>query len=422
MKDLKIVLENFFSLAFLQLVTTFVPFLTIPYLIRVIGPEKYGLLSFAQAFVQYLGLLADYGFNYSALREISVAKNDVSKVSRIFNAVLALKLCFLAFSLAVIVIVCWLVPKFRQAWPVYLASSGMLIGYVLFCSFLFQGMEKMKYILLLNLPSLVFTLSIFFLVKSERDFLRVPLLSSLGSITVGLLALGTAFRRFQIQWKMPRFDELRHELKEGKDMFLANLVSVGHANIRILAVGLLRGDRVTGYYAAAERLMMLLQVFPLGLGVQAVYPRLCSIFSENKSRFLGMVRSLQKAASIVYVLVSGAAFVFAPRIVTLLCGTPAEVAVTSFRILVGAMFLTAANAFRVQSFLAQGKREIILRISLISGGIATVLVFPLTSYLSYSGTALSLVVLLALAYILTEREKTRACDDAPRWTDSTPPQ
>ncbi|OGX05728.1 MAG: hypothetical protein A3G87_06895 [Omnitrophica bacterium RIFCSPLOWO2_12_FULL_50_11] len=402
--DRKTIVENFFSLTLFQLIITFIPFLTVPYLIRVIGAEKFGLISFAYAFVLYFALLADYGFNYSALREISISKEDISKVSRIFIAVMTLKLCFLILSLSLIGVLCIWVPKFREDWPVYLASSGYLVGYVLFATFLFQGMEKMKYLLFLNLPSAAFTLLILILVKSEEDFLRVPLLGSAGSILVGLLALATAFRKLGIRWERPRLEQIQHEFKEGWSMFLSNLVSVGHGNIRILAVGLFAGDRITGYYTVAERLMNMLQVFPLSLWVQVVYPRLCSIFVENKGRFLKMIQGFQKVATLLYLLMSGAGFVFATWIVNLLCGNPAEEAITSLRFLVVALFLTAANAFRVQFFLVQGRREIVLKISLFSGGIATLLVFPLTLYLSYPGTALSLIVLLSLAYVLTERE------------------
>ncbi len=59
----------------------------------VLGPEKFGLIAFAQSFIQYFNILTDYGFNLSAL---------------VFTK-----------------------PKFRNDWLVYFFTFGMVLGNVL---------------------------------------------------------------------------------------------------------------------------------------------------------------------------------------------------------------------------------------------------------------------------------------------------
>ncbi|HCX7544895.1 oligosaccharide flippase family protein, partial [Escherichia coli] len=49
-----------------QGVTYLVPLITLPYLVRVLGAQSYGVLSFSLAIIQYFILLTDYGFNLSA--------------------------------------------------------------------------------------------------------------------------------------------------------------------------------------------------------------------------------------------------------------------------------------------------------------------------------------------------------------------
>src|SRR5512140_3234133 len=88
----KTVLHNFASLSVLQAITYVLPILILPYLFRIIGPEKFGLIAFAQAFVQYFMILTDYGFSISATKEISLCQHRPSEVSKVFSSVMMVKM------------------------------------------------------------------------------------------------------------------------------------------------------------------------------------------------------------------------------------------------------------------------------------------------------------------------------------------
>jgi PST family polysaccharide transporter len=69
--DHRTVISNTLSLSGLQVANTLLPLITVPYVVRVIGPGNYGLIAFAQAFVTYFVLLVNYGFDLSASREVA---------------------------------------------------------------------------------------------------------------------------------------------------------------------------------------------------------------------------------------------------------------------------------------------------------------------------------------------------------------
>ena len=65
----KTVLANFSYLSILQVFTILFPLLTYPYLLRVIGLELYGVIVFAQAIINYVSLVINFGFNMSGARK-----------------------------------------------------------------------------------------------------------------------------------------------------------------------------------------------------------------------------------------------------------------------------------------------------------------------------------------------------------------
>ena len=83
--------SNFFSLSVLQFVNYLAPLITVPYLVRVLGPEKFGLVGFATAFTQYLVTLSDYGFRWSATRKIAVFRDDRVRRHSVFSSVIFIK-------------------------------------------------------------------------------------------------------------------------------------------------------------------------------------------------------------------------------------------------------------------------------------------------------------------------------------------
>ena len=71
--DKRVLIENTISIAITQILTYVMPLISLPYLSRVLGVEKFGLVFWAQACIQYFMLITEYGFNWSASIEISIA-------------------------------------------------------------------------------------------------------------------------------------------------------------------------------------------------------------------------------------------------------------------------------------------------------------------------------------------------------------
>jgi PST family polysaccharide transporter len=401
-REKKIVLKNFISLTTLQGMNYILPLAVLPYLIRIIGIEKFGLIAFAQSLVQYFMILTDYGFSLSATREISLLGEHKEKASAIFSSVMTVKLILAAISGLALCAILYFVPKFRNDWQVYILSFGAVIGNTLFPVWFFQGKEKMSYITVINvIAGITYALLIFVLIKGPRDYLLVPLLNSILFLISGVWGLYIAFRKFKLEFILQSYTGIKNELKTGWDIFISVVSVNAYTTTRVFAVGLLTNNLLTGYYSLAERIANVIQSFPMNSFSQAVFPRISNVFAKNRQRATAIMYRIQDGITLGFVISLPIAFLIAPWIIKFACGAAYTEVVLTFRLLLAAVFFVGANAFKVQFLLVCGKADLYAKIHIAAAAIGLPLIFILIYMYSYVGAAISSVLTEAGVFILT---------------------
>jgi len=331
------------------------PLITLPYLVRVLGPEKYGLIAFAQAFIQYFNILTDYGFNLSATREISIHRNNAQKVSEIFSSVMIIKLGLLVLSFVIMSILVFSFWKFRQDWLIYYLTFGMVVGQVLFPVWFFQGMERMKYITFLNITAkLIFTIAIFVFIRQASDYIYVPLLNLFGYLVAGALALWIVFRGFKIVFKIPSYSSLIHQLKEGSIMFVSTVAISLYTTSNVFLLGLFTNNVIVGFYSAAEKIVKALQGFWTPFS-QAIYPVFSKLYYENRTKAQYMLKKILLYTGLITLAISLTGCIFAPFIIKVFFGEAFTPSVNIMQILVYIVFLIGINnVLGIQGLVAFG--------------------------------------------------------------------
>ncbi len=401
-KERKIVLGNFISLTTLQSISYILPLVVLPYLIRVIGMEKFGLIAFAQSLVQYFLILTDYGFSLSATKTISLIGEHKRKTSAVFSSVMTVKLIFAGISFITLCAIIYFVPKFRNDWLVYILSFGAVVGSTLFPVWFFQGKEKMSYIAVVNVISgLAYAICIFIFIKGPGDFLLVPLLNSLLSIISGILGLYIAFRKFRLEFILQKYGDIKRELRTGWDIFISILAVNAYTTTRVFAVGLLTNNVITGYYSLAERIANIIQTFPMDSFTRAVYPRISNVFAKNKQRAVAIMFRIQDGITLGFVVSLPIAYFIAPWIIQIACGVAYKEVVFALRLLLAAVFFVGANNFKVQFLLVCGKQDLYAKIHIAAALTGLPLIFILIHQFSYVGAALATVFTEAGVFILT---------------------
>ena len=403
-KEKNTVFENFLSLSTLQSINYILPLLVLPYLVRVIGPEKFGLIAFAQAFIQYFMIFTDYGFSLSATRKISLCRNEKNKVCLIFSSVMTVKIILVAVSLFILILLVKFIPKFKEDWLVYILSFGAVIGNTLFPVWFFQGQEKMRFISMINISGgIIYALAIFILIKKPGDFILVPALNSLFFLITGTLGLYIAFKKFDLKFIFQRYSDIANELKTGWSIFISVVSINAYTATRIFAVGLLTNNILTGYYAIAEKIATAFQTFPLDSLSQAIYPRLSNIFVKNKRRAFRLMNKIQDSTALMFILIIPLAILASPLITKVACGLRYPEVISSLRILLIGVFFVAINAFRIQFLLVSGRPNIYSRIHFLAALAGLPLIFIFIFYFSFLGAALATVAIEAGIFVTTLR-------------------
>ena len=271
-EDKKRLLSNFFSLSLLQTFTYILPLLTLPYLVRVLGVENFGLVMFAQAFIMFFNILVDYGFNLSATREVSVHRDDKEKLTEIFSSVMSIKFILIIISFLILSIVVFSFEKFSSHWELYLLTFLMIIGQALFPVWYFQGLERMKYITIVNITSkLIFTIAIFVFIQNESDYILVPILNGLGFIVGGLYSLWIIHKHFYQKFAFQSTETIMIHFKDSSQFFLSRLAASLYTTANAFVLGIFTNNTMVGYYSIAEKLYMGMQSL-YGPMAQTLYP------------------------------------------------------------------------------------------------------------------------------------------------------
>jgi len=396
------VLLNVTSLSGLQVITYLLPIIILPFLFRMIGPEKFGLIAFAQAFVQYFMILTDYGFSVSATKEIALCVDDKKKVCDVISAVMTIKIALAFVSLLILAGIVYFVPKFRGDWMVYVLSFGAVIGNTFFPSWFFQGAERMRYTAQINIiGEFAFAFGIFSLIRSPHDYLLVPVVTSLTAITTGVLGQYILFTRFGIRLQIPKISDLRHQLQEGWNVFISVVAINAYTTTRVFAVGLMTNNTLTGFYSIADRIANAVQTFPLSSFTQAIFPRLSKIFQKNKAKAYEIMNQVQLITVIISLIFIPLVFIFAPFLVKLVCGGVYPAAILTLRFLLVAVFFISSNAFRVQFLLVCGKTDTYSRIHITMAIFGLPLIIIFIYSFSYAGAAMATAIIEASVFLIT---------------------
>ena len=162
-KSGKVIIVNFFSLSIIEVVAKLSPWITLPYVTYVIGLEKFGLVTFADAFSAYFLTVVDYGFAFTGTKEVAQNRDNKDSLHHIYNKIFTSKIILLLLSLVIYLLIIFIIPSFSNEKLLYLYSFIIVVANVFSPKYLFQGVERMKYIAYFDISAQILKILLIFI-------------------------------------------------------------------------------------------------------------------------------------------------------------------------------------------------------------------------------------------------------------------
>jgi len=386
------VVKNIFSLGILQLTNYIIPLITIPYLTRILGLEKFGLIALAQGLISFFLIITDFGFNTVSTRAISIHKENRDKLSEIFSITILAQAMLGVISFVVLLLIVFLTPKFNTEKTLFINAFSLVLAQWIFPIWFFQGMQEMKFITYFNLISkgVMLTLLLVFVTRPEQ-YMYVPFLYAAGNILSGITSHILIRSRFKIHFVMRPFQEILTNIKESFPVFISAFSIVSGSNSGILVLGFFGSDRVVGMYSIAEKVFQMARQI-LVVYSQAIYPRICQLAIKSMNELRYFLRIYFIPFLIIVTLMCFFVLLSAGFITKLIIGRESEEVTFLIRVLMLIPVIVCLNIPFYQTLLALDFRNIYMRVFVIGSLINVFLNFLLVPFFNSLGTCLSLII------------------------------
>ena len=305
----------------LQVANYLIPFLVLPIISRILGASLFGSVSYAQNIITYLTLLINYGFEYSATRQISIAREDKAKTDAIFWSVIAAKGMLLILSFAILAVLPFCMERVACDPKLYIYTALANIGIVFFPTWYLQGVQQMDKMAWANFfTKLLGAVLVLSLVREASAYRLYPLLMSASSILIGIGAMIYVIRHFGISRPVLSRQTLREVMQAGAPIFLNNVFVALYTTANMTILGMYAADDVIGYFSGAQRLIQALNMVVVMPVSMAVFPEISRRFAQSKAQGAKFLKQVLLLAGTAAAAVSLITFFCAPLMIRIMYG------------------------------------------------------------------------------------------------------
>lgn len=249
------IIKNISYIGMVNIAGIIIPLLILPFITRILGPQQFGQYAWAVSAGTLLGLICDFGFNWSAAREVALHKADRNRTAAIIAEAYAIRALLIGGFTALILGVWLFLPHHEGR----LSAVLPYIPFVALCNLLtptwmFQGLEQFRLIAISSIIGRVAGIAaIFALVREPDDAELAIMLTAGGALLPGIISVQFITRHFGDVIRKPALAAILGRMRRDWRVFTADLVVQIYAAAQTFLVGLLGGTLAAAPFNIADR-------------------------------------------------------------------------------------------------------------------------------------------------------------------------
>jgi len=299
------VIENYFFMTAIQLINSAFGILIYPFIIRLLGPESYGLYIFALSISSYFTMFISFGFSFPAVKQIIENKNDQQAKNEIISSILTAKLYLLLISTPIFILLLFSISIMRNNWILFSICYLQIFGEVLSLFWYFQSIQKMKIITYIQLSLKLISLPFIFLfVKKHSDSCIYAAIISASVVLGGVFSVLYILIKEHYQFKFQSFKSLKHFFKDALPFFWSNSTEAIKQESVTIIIGTFLGMKDVALYDLANKIIIFPRMLISSINI-ALFPKIIEHAKKDVIKRILRYETLIGLLAIVLVAIFG---------------------------------------------------------------------------------------------------------------------
>lgn len=277
MKAQKSIKKNYIYNVSYQILTLLTPFITTPYISRVLGAEGIGTYSYSNSIVSYFVLVAVLGLHTYGQREAAYSQDNPYKITGIFWETTIFKLITSVISLTAYFI---FISFLRNNSAVFLIQSITILATALDISWFFQGLEEFGKIAMRNCGFKVLNIAFIFLFVKNKDDILLYILGITALTLAGNISMWSFLPKYLVKI---RFVDIKifHNARDIIQLFIPTVAIQIYTVLDKTMIGMYASSySENGFYEQAERLSKMALMIITSLGT-VMSPRIAYTYIKK---------------------------------------------------------------------------------------------------------------------------------------------